>query len=200
MVMMSAFNWPTNADLIFDLAALGFIKCSDRTLDPTFGSGKWWTRFRPDDFTFNDRAIDPDFDFRDMDYQDDEFDLVAFDPPYVAKGGRDTTGILGFDLRYGLVDCPKTPEDLASYINVGITECARVLRPGGTLLIKCKNYVSGGKFFNATYRVERHCDGLGLVTVARLERIGQPGPQPSGRSQKNPRNNLSTLFVYRKPR
>jgi hypothetical protein len=73
--------------------------------------------------------INPDdlIDFRKLPYADEQFNLIAFDPPHLNKMGEGAWmgkkyGILGIDWQ----------EDLKQ----GFTECFRVLKTGGTLVFK----------------------------------------------------------------
>lgn len=50
-----AHNWPTNADLIADVAKLGYL--DGPVLDTTYGEGTFWKMWRPNDLTACD--IDP---------------------------------------------------------------------------------------------------------------------------------------------
>jgi len=65
-------------------------------------------------------------DFRKMDFPDNTFSLVVFDPPHLRAG---LSGYMG--KKYGSLE--KTwPVDLKA----GFDECMRVLRPQGTLIFK----------------------------------------------------------------
>lgn len=73
--------------------------------------------------------VNPDIigDFRDMPFDDNEFDLVVFDPPHLIRAGEN--GWLA--KKYGRLD------ELWPYdINQGFNECMRVLKPSGTLIFK----------------------------------------------------------------
>jgi len=200
MTILGAHSWPSNAELIADVAQLGYI--GELVLDATYGKGTWWKLYQPDVLVTND--INPDtatmyhFDFREMDFGNDTFDTVAFDPPYVCKGGRATSGIQEFDGRYGLRDTPRTPADLQFLIEDGLQECARVTRPGGTILVKCMDYITSGKLMPATYLTQRYAQYIGLTIEDRFVHVGRPGPQPAGRRQVHARRNHSDLFVFRK--
>lgn len=73
--------------------------------------------------------VDPDVigDFRDMPFEDNEFDLVVFDPPHLIHAGENSW----LAKKYGKLD-ELWPED----IRQGFAECMRVLRPSGTLIFK----------------------------------------------------------------
>jgi len=73
--------------------------------------------------------VDPDIvaDFRDMPFEDSEFDMVVFDPPHLIHAGESSW----LAKKYGRLD-ELCPED----IRQGFAECMRVLRPSGSLIFK----------------------------------------------------------------
>lgn len=214
--ILAALDWPENGHLIAACARLGYLDESWVTLDPTYGAGTWWKFWRPRDLVTFNRAEDGS-DFRNLPLEDASVDAVAFDPPYVSKGGRETSGIIAMDERYGQDDAPATPALLQDLIDQGLTEMVRVCRKRGVILVKCQDYVSSGRYWNGTYLTQRHAiETLGLHQIDRFEHyVKSPRPQPK-RTRKGPpgpdgkptripspqvhaRRNLSTLFVFRKP-
>ena len=196
MVVLAAYAWKSNAELIADVAKLYFAD-DPLVLDPTFGRGKWWTKYRPTRLVAHDKYKLDGVDFRALPEADNTFDVVAYDPPYVSKGGRKTSGIKDFDDRYGLENAPSTPEKLQDYINEGLAECARVSK--GLVLVKLKNYISSGKYFNALKKTTDFAEDVcGLTLVDMFIHTGPPGTQPAGRRQVHARNNYSILLVFRK--
>lgn len=192
--VLAANHWPTNGHLIVDCARLGYL--NGQVLDPTYGRGVWWRRFRPEWLT----VYTNDHDFRSLPEKDESFDSIVYDPPYVSPGGRSTTGIPEFFKRFGMDDCPRTPEDLQRLIEQGMDEMHRLLRPGGFLLQKTKCYISSGKFFPGTYLTQKYAmEVLGMEPVDRFEVVRPLGPQ-SQKRQVHARRNVSTLLVFRKTR
>lgn len=209
--VLAATAWPTNADLIADCAALGYLDEDWRVLDATYGRGSWWKEWRPRLLVTNDWdpriATDCHADFRDLPFEDGEFDAVAFDPPYVSIGGRRTTGIADFHDRYGTRDAPRTPAELQQQNDDGLAEMLRVVKPGGFVLTKCQYYVSSGNVVPGVYLTVHAAFALGFELQDCLEHIAGVRPQPSrsrkdGRPvvQQHARRNCSTLLVLRAPR
>lgn len=205
----TATAWTDNAEMIADVARLGHIPRTAHVFDPTFGKGVWWKTYRPRRLYTND--IDPDSeaefheDFTQTSWDSQCFDVVAFDPPYVAPGGRKTSTIEEFNKRYGIGKAPATPALLQLLINDGMIEMRRLLVPKGRLLVKCTDYVSGGKMFDGEKQTYNFAKALGFRYLDRFLLLGEPGAQPaknldgSRRRQVHTRSNVSTLFVFQRP-
>lgn len=191
-----------NANLIIQAAKL-WIKPGDNVLDVTFGGGKWWTRWCPQGLHAHDLALDG-VDFRVLPEADGSIDVVVFDPPYTAKGGRKTSGISGFDDRYGLRDAGKSPLDVQMDIGGGISEAYRVLKPKGILLLKVADYISSGKFVQGHAHAVDAAIDVGFEQVDELIHWGRTGPQPKKNRDGSPRRQVhsrrahSFLCVFRK--
>lgn len=73
--------------------------------------------------------IKPDIlmDFRDMDFADDQFDVVIFDPPHLKNAGA--SGWIG--KKYGILS-----DNWKNDLSDGFKECFRVLKPDGVLVFK----------------------------------------------------------------
>lgn len=215
--ILAATQWPSNAELIAAVHELGYLRDDDHVLDPTYEKGVWWKVWRPDKLTTHHRAADGS-DFRALPYSDGLFDAIAYDPPYVCPGGRKTSTVPEMHDRYGMNEGGaadpdfRTPAELQAIINAGLTEMARLVAPartkkeGGIIVAKCQNYIWSGEFFEGAEFTRDHAKAIGLVVVDRLEYLTNPGPQPkvnpdgSPRGQFHARRNLSTLWVFRKPR
>ena len=79
-------------------------------------------------------SVEPDIvmDFRELQFEDETFPLVVFDPPHYSLTGN------GAWLRekYGSLDKENWREDLKK----GFEECFRVLKPDGVLIFKWNEY------------------------------------------------------------
>lgn len=197
--ILACQDWPTNGHLIAHVAMLGYIKADNYVLDPTYGAGTWWTLFKPGNLVARNRRKDGS-DFTHMPiHWTDSFDVVAFDPPYVAKGGRATSGIKEMDERYGQDDCPATPKLLQELIDAGLSECDRVTKKGGFILVKCMDYISSGKLFLGETNTLDFARMLGLKVEDKFIHYSTTAnPQPPGRRQVHARRNYSTLWVFKR--
>lgn len=209
-MILEAQQWPNNSDLIstvFDMHVWPkkWAQGPDGpdVMDVTYGKGLWWQWVpnRAHTFTSHDFKLDG-VDFTDLPEDNASMDVIAFDPDYVAPGGRDTSTIPDFNERYGLNDPYESPASLQAHINQGLSECARVLRPQGILMAKCSTYISSGKPWLGEYHTIHHglryCD---LVVEDIFVHISGTGPQPArpGSRQQHARSNSSRLIVFRKP-
>ncbi len=184
-----------NADLIASVASLYL---TGSVLDVTYGRGKWWDRFTPDPFTFHDLA--DGIDFRALPEDDDSFDAVCFDPPYVpAGGGPMNASCDDFRDRFGLDwgDGYRSVAALAAMVEKGLAECARVTNRW--LLVKCMEFVSGGKFHDMPTNVTLWCRDLGLAKHDVI--VHAAGSGPGGQNIYEPlraRRSHSYLLVFEK--
>lgn len=184
-----------NAQLIASVAELYL---TGSVLDVTYGGGKWWDRYRPDDFTFHDIAID-NVDFRDLPHDDGSFDTVCFDPPYVTSGtlGLDP-GPRTFRERFG-IDRESHyggESDLYDLIRDGLKEATRVAR--AFVLVKCMEFTSSRKFHDMPYNVTRWCEELGWAKHDVI--VHASGTGPGGHNIWTPiraRRAHSYLLVFR---
>lgn len=199
MAVLAADHWPTNAELIRAVRDLHFPQHDLNVLDATYGNGIWWKQLDPVAWGWTTTANQNTWDFRDLPLAARFFDVVFFDPPYVAKGGRATSGIREMDDRYGQFDCPATPQELQTLIDQGLSEMRRVVKKNGLILVKCQNYVSSGRLWTGAMRTyNTACIELGMECVDIFQHVSGAGPQPGGRRQVHARNNYSTLYVFRK--
>lgn len=209
-VVLGAKAWRTNAAMIADVARLGYLKKSDVVLDPTYGRGKWWTVWRPDNLAETDLTTGTDF--RALPFPRAMFDAAVFDPPYVCTGGRATSTLTDFYSRYGLTEAPTSPEALQLMINGGLAELARVVKPATAsephyVLVKCANYVSSGKLWLGVHRTTQAALELGYTVQDQLIFVGHARSQPKRKRkdgqpvrQHHARANWSTLLVLETPR
>lgn len=186
----------SNGVLIARVARLGYLGGPASTvLDVTHGRGMWWTRYRPAGL-----IVGTD-DFRHRPDPDGSIEIVCFDPPYISTGNRETSSVDDFYDRYGLGDL-KGWRAIRQLIDDGLGECARILAPGGHLLVKCMDYTeSGAKVWN-TFHVVAEAERIGLILVDRFHHLTNGGPQPmtnldgSPREQQHAREVTSMLLVF----
>lgn len=117
---------------------------TDKTiLDACCGSRMFWFDKQNEDVLFMDNReledtlcdgrslkVSPDVvgDFRRMDFEDNTFRMVVFDPPHLVQGG-DSSWLVK---KYGRLNKDTWTDDL----RLGFSEAMRVLSPGGFLVFK----------------------------------------------------------------
>lgn len=196
--MLHALQYfPSNAEMISQVAEL-YLKDDMIILDPTYGRGMWWKKWKPKILVARDLAT-TGHDYTHMPDPNETFDAVAFDPPYVVKGGRETSGITEFDDRYGLKNAAKTPKKLLEETKIGLSECFRVVKPGGIVLLRTMSYISSGKRVPAVTELAHYASTIGFEELDMLIYANKGRMQPPGRRQVHFRNNYSVLFVFRRP-
>lgn len=114
-----------------------------RIIDVCCGSRMFWfNRTNPDVIFMDNRELEtnlcdgrklivkPDVigDFRNIQYPDNTFNLVVFDPPHLKQAGDKSW----LAQKYGKLNKESWPEDLIK----GFSECLRILRPNGILVFK----------------------------------------------------------------
>ena len=226
MTHLEVQSWRTNSELVqamFDIHVWPKKWVHNNevdVLDPTYGRGIWWSWAEGTQVTPSGMVVVDDFlphkhgrvnltghdirqdgvDYRALPEADESMDVVAFDPDYIAPGGRKTSTIGEFNDRYGLARDYESPGALQTSINSGVVECARVLRPQGIMLVKCTNYISSGKVWLGEHHTISAGLGAKLVVEDISVHLGAPGPQPERETrQQHLRSNSSRMIVFRKP-
>lgn len=195
----------TNAELVADCAALGYLHPEWPTLDATYGNGAFWTRWAPSALLAVDvhkgerfhrgRYVHP-WDFTALPCSTRSFGAVVLDPPYKLNGTSTGRGASAADASYG-VERRASLQERHALILAGITECARV--SNGMLLVKCQDQVCGGKVNWQTRIFADHAEAQGFRLVDMLHVQGSR-PQPAGRRQLHARRDYSTLLVLERVR
>jgi hypothetical protein len=200
-------RWKNNADLIANaIVPMGYIRPDDRVIDVTYGRGNWWTLYRPEDFYYHDWKLDK-VDFTDLPYEDEQFDVVGFDPPYKMNGTTQSSLDDGdFHDRWGLVGSAKKASRYR-VIKAGLKESARVLRgptrkrgkDGGLVLLKCQNQSQGAGVHWQTYDFKEYGEKeCGLRLVDEFHMIGHTIKQQPNRRQKRAHGRPSVMMVMQK--
>lgn len=207
-LVLSAHNGK-NADVFPDILAL-HVEEGAMIADVTFGQGHFWTKVNADAYDLRATDIRPErspsddsgVDYHDLPYNDDELDAVVFDPPY-ANGlfnsdRRDGEGSWIVE-QYGTVPNGElTGHDavLHEYTG-GAEEAKRVLRDGGTLIVKTMDQVSGGDQYLTHVDVINLCEELGFTTVDLFVLVRPSRPNSTGvATQQHARKNHSYFLVF----
>lgn len=191
--VMAAGQWSNNADMIADIGRLGWF--DGDVLDLSFGLGVFWNQFKPGHLVTNDieegkGAHSEDARRPPLNWYG-RFDAVVWDGPYKLQGRPGPV----MEGRYG-IDQKRTGDETMDLIlrgSVGAAECAK---KGGRVLVKCQNQICGGKYVDQVGRISAVMLRAGCTQGPVFYLVSSPRPQPSGRRQLNPRNNVSQLVTF----
>lgn len=183
MTVLAATAWRTNADMIADVADVGYLSDDLLTLDMTYGShGGFWTVWRPTRLVTCDLGRGtPDirFDFTRAPFRDGTFPRTVLDAPYKLNGTPDGD----VDPRYGVHEVASRDERHA-LMYAGLTEAIRVTEPGGLVLFKCQPQVNSGRVWWQDRMFAEHAESLGCRHVDSALFLAHRG-QPEGRWVKH---------------
>ena len=172
----------TNAQLVAELVELHYLRRDWRTVDLTYGLGRFWRKWSPDELLRHDidpkKAPDGPRDFTATGYPDESFDAVVLDGPYKLNG---TGGSHASDDAYGVANVSPWQHRHA-LITAGIVEAARIVRPAwrervdrgrnelaaGIVLVKCQDQVSSGAVRWQTREFAAAAENAGLELVDAL--------------------------------
>lgn len=180
-----------NAKAIREFAQLGLI--GPTVLDLTHNVGRFWREWEPKVLVRMDldptMPIDIQADLRMAPFRTGSFDTVVIDPPYKLNGRG---GSCQEDATYGVADRWTARDDL---YRVGLAEALRVCKRKGTIIVKFQDQIAGGRIVQQSVWVHHSLAGaadlLGQILVMTSRK------QPSGRPQRTPRNNFSTMQAWR---
>lgn len=196
-VVMALADRATNSALMIACRDLGYFDSAGRVLDLTYGMGTFWRDWTPENLLASDlnptkspRGIG--VDFTKTGYPDGIAGTIVLDPPY-KLAGRATKAVDG---RYG-IDEYLSVDARHELIKAGISEAARLVAPGGHLLLKCQDQVCSGRVHWQTRIFADHAEAVGFRLVDALL-FPSYRQQPAWRSQVHARRNYSTLLVCRK--
>lgn len=189
-IIPAIHRWRSNAELIADVHQLRYLTDDMEILDATYANGTFWKEYRPARL----HVPHAGFDFTQTLYSCGRWDAVVFDPPYKLNGRPDPK----VDACYG-VDVPATWEERMELIFAGFTECARIVKPGGRLLVKCMDQVARYHLRWQTYELYKLGEKCGMWLEDEFTFAGHTRKQPmEGRKQRHAHGRGSTLMIFRK--
>lgn len=159
-------DWPTNGHLIADIARRGlYLRPEWPTIDPTWGEGVFWSRWRPDRLIGSDLnpAKSPtgtSVDACNLPHPNGTFKVAVIDGPYKLNGRGDPV----IDGRYG-VEKSASPDFRHGLIKDMMVEAKRVLEPDGFMLVKCQPQVVSGHVAWQDRMFAEHGETIGLTHI-----------------------------------
>jgi hypothetical protein len=181
-----------SADATRRLLHLAFRDCRT-VLDLTYGAGGFWRQPLPPGIALVTNNPDPaspadlHVDFTATGLADGAYDLVIYDPPHLADGGKRSI----MARRFGTV---KGTAGLRALIEAGAREAVRVAAVG--LLVKVADHCHGGEFLPLSDWVKA---AVGLRPYFDLHTYRpQPLRDPKWCAVRAPRSNGATYLAFRR--
>lgn len=181
MTVKAYGNWRNNAEMIADVAKLGYL--DGRVMDLTYGEGNFWTVFHPPrrKFVAHDLYTLDGVDATEpLPHRKLSFNAIVIDFPYAFRGRASKD----FDGKYG-VDEYEPAHVIMERIFAGMTQAAVCLAHEGYLLVKCQDQVVSGHVRWQTDEITKHGEVLRLRKEDRFD-IPSGRPQPEGRMKRCP--------------
>jgi hypothetical protein len=188
----------TNADLIASVARL-YLKQGARIADLTYGRGVFWQKVDLSSYNFckSDKLTCPStpYDFGNLPYDSESFDVVVFDPPYAHHAGN-----MRVESCYqnATTTYQHNHRDIIEGYRRGMKEAVRILKPSGTLWTKCQDEIEAGKQRRSSIEIFQIAQELGLLDQDLFVLMQETSPAIRHRDQHHARKNHSYLWVFRK--
>jgi hypothetical protein len=165
-------------------------------VDLTYSKGIFWRNFPKPKYCFDILPIHGTIQAsaENIPLSSESATSVMFDPPFIIKDvkGREPTGII--EKRFSAF---KSIEDLWHFYESAIIESRRILKPGGILVVKCQDTVSGGRQYISHYqviqsaeRIELYCKDI-FILLARSALVS-----PFMKRQEHARKMHSYFIVF----
>lgn len=197
----------TNADL-FPLALEMYLKQGARVADVTFGNGVFWRGVHPQMYNLvasdiQDGLVAPapwyglpiqgGVDFRRLPYENESFDGMVFDPPYM-NGGK--------GVKESINKCYNNTgnmchENVMALYLAGMLEARRILRRRGILFIKCQPAVADHKQHMTHAQIMTVAPMIGFSVEDEFVLRQTTVPLMRHETQQHARKNHSYLLVLR---
>jgi len=210
-VIVSAHNCG-NADVFPKILALHVPKGA-KVADITWGQGVFWKKVPSEDYDVHGSDIKSGMDCRNLPYEDESFDCVVFDPPYMEGFFRRSQGHLGgsgthaaFRKAYsnGQATEEGGPKWHAAVVDLyikGGKETARVLKKNGIFIVKCQDEVSANRQCLTHVEIINGYAELGFYARDLFVIVRQNQPGVSRLIQQvHARKNHSYFIVFQKSR
>lgn len=177
-----------------------YLKEGDSVADVTYGKGTFWKDIDQSKYNlyFSDilTCDNAKYDFRDLPYPDNKFDVVVLDPPYCHNPGR---MIVEANYKNSETTRGMYHEDIINLYKEGMIEAIRITKPNGYVWVKCQDEVETS--FQRWSHIELYniATKLGLFAKDLFVLVQKNYPFIQHKIQKHARKNHSYLWIFKKP-
>jgi len=184
-----------NADLMFEVSRL-WILPEDRVLDVTYGRGAFWSRLPHLSVQKHDLALDG-VDCRKLPEENFSVDVLVLDPPYRPTHGSQNFESNGLASAYQLgTQSLDTINDVLDLYTEALREAARVVKPGGRVLVKCQDMSYGHRLHLVSLDILRSMVAAGFDFADQFILLNQSRLTSSKwQKQERARRSHSVLWV-----
>lgn len=198
-----------NAEVFENIMAL-HVPQGATVADVTWGKGVLWQRIPPGRYVLHASDLQTGVDCRQLPYPDGSHDCVVLDPPYMEGLFRRSKGHLAgsgshaaFRDHYSNgAETTGGPKYHAAVLDLYFRagrEAHRVLREGGTLIVKCQDEVSANQQRLTHVEIINEFAGMGFYAKDLFVVVRQNRPVVSRLiRQEHARKNHSYFIVFRK--
>jgi hypothetical protein len=192
-------------DEVFPLVLSLYVAVGSTVADVTYGKGVFWRNVPEGAYKVLATDLETGVDCRDLPYQDASVDCVVFDPPYMhTPGGTAHVNHQNYETYYRNNESSspsKYHEAVLDLYFSAAREAWRVLRAGGTYVVKCQDEVCANRQRLTHVELINELEKHGFVTedLFVVVRNGKPGVSRLLR-QAHSRKAHSYFLVFLKPR
>ncbi len=192
-------------DEVFPFVLSLYVEPGSKVADVTYGKGVFWRRVPQNAYKLLATDLESGVDCRRLPYESSSIDCVVFDPPYMhTPGGSAHVGHQNYEGYYknNKANSEKKYHDavLDLYFTAAL-EAWRVLREGGTYIVKCQDEVCANQqrlthveLIEELYKYRFVAEDLFVVV-----RTAKPGVSRL-LTQAHARKNHSYFIVFLKPK
>jgi hypothetical protein len=176
--------------------------------DITWGKGVFWNCVDTNKYTLWATDIAMGVDCRDLPYDDNSFDCIVFDPPYMEgffRKNKDEKA--GSGTHYSFRDAYSNGDEVSAngkwhaavteLYHQGGLEAYRVLKNKGVLIVKCQDEVSANRQYLTHVEIINYYESIGFYTkdLFIVVRKNKPGVTRL-KKQVHARKNHSYFLVF----
>ena len=206
-VIMSAYI-SGNADVFRHIIDL-HIPIGAKIADVTYGNGVFWKEIDISKYELIATDIATGVDCRNLPYENESFDVLVLDPPYMEGLLRNNTSHKAGTSTYSTfreyysngdesnMNGPKWHKAVTDLYNKAGIEGFRVLKDGGIMIVKCQDEVSANRQWLTHVEIINYYEQLGFYTKDLFVVVRQNKASISRLiKQKHARKNHSYFLVF----